>query len=709
MRVTIYALILVIAGLAAPVFAQDSDHDGVDDLSDNCPAAFNPGQEDNGGLGSAGPDGNGDVCQCGDTSDDGVIDLVDPTRLSRQLASLGPALTPAGLAKCRVDGNGVCNSGDVQRVREVLAGIPVSISNTCEGAAPPLITIDSPVLGEFTTLSSIQVTGTVANVEAAFASVDVNGALVAIQPDLSFSTTLPLDPNGLFQRILAEVTVPSTGGTGRDLHTIVSGDSTPDGDVSPMSVALRINDSGFDQIEPALGSLVPLDPSALGIVGTTLVENYCLLNIFVCVWEVDVVATDASFGPFSIDIDSMTDQVAGDIVIDDLFIEADVVGAGCSIQLTSDTTTILGDYALSPDMVDPNSIDVNQVGGVNVSLSAFNDSYDCGFILIDLVVGLFVGNIEPQVVAGFQNFLNDPDGAGPVDGPVADAIEVALAGVQLSGPIGDAIGVSLETPMADIFEDIEGITLDSDARITASMPDPNAPDLLASYELFEPFPTFSMLTPGGLPYDVGLCLGSSAFNQLLKAEVESGLLTSEIAEIDFAGSILPVTAGLLGVFIPSFQQFDPTTMLLIRVRPALAPIVTGELGPAGEIAELAIGHLVFEVVNALPPEISYLSALVEFSSGLEFMFDPNGALEPTLSPPTLGSLDVALLENPIGANEALVQGTLGIVLPPLLPSVAGALGSIPLPAFLGLDTDGIEIAREGSFLSVYLDLNTPLP
>jgi hypothetical protein len=44
----------------------DRDHDTITDDSENCTHAFNPGQEDNGGLMSNTFDGLGDACQCGD-------------------------------------------------------------------------------------------------------------------------------------------------------------------------------------------------------------------------------------------------------------------------------------------------------------------------------------------------------------------------------------------------------------------------------------------------------------------------------------------------------------------------------------------------------------------------------------------------------------------------------------------------------------------
>ena len=41
----------------------------------------------------------------------------------------------------------------------------------------------------------------------------------------------------------------------------------------------------------------------------------------------------------------------------------------------------------------------------------------------------------------------DPDGAGPLDSPLADAIETALSEVSIAGPAGEALGVMLDAPI----------------------------------------------------------------------------------------------------------------------------------------------------------------------------------------------------------------------------------------------------------------------
>jgi hypothetical protein len=46
--------------------------------------------------------------------------------------------------------------------------------------------------------------------------------------------------------------------------------------------------------------------------------------------------------------------------------------------------------------------------------------------------------------------------------------------------------------------------------------------------------------------------------------------------------------------------------------------------------------------------------------------------------------------------------------PPLFPSLAGSLGSFPLPSFLGLELAFVDVGHQGQYLTLYFDL-APAP
>jgi cysteine-rich repeat protein len=119
--------------------APDADLDGTCNLADNCPYVPNANQADDGGVGSAIPDGIGDVCQCGDLTGDGIVDGSDVAAYRTYLANpLGAPLTGAAALKCSVVGANaaVCNIQDVAVMRRALIGLSPGIGQVCAAAVP---------------------------------------------------------------------------------------------------------------------------------------------------------------------------------------------------------------------------------------------------------------------------------------------------------------------------------------------------------------------------------------------------------------------------------------------------------------------------------------------------------------------------------------------------------------------------------------------
>jgi hypothetical protein len=99
---------------------------------DNCPFTSNPDQLDQGGFSTSAADGIGDVCQCGDVSDDASVNILDVVLRRHDLQSQAPGL--AAPEKCRVTGSAecACDPGDVDLIRSALTqGSPDLSSWTC--------------------------------------------------------------------------------------------------------------------------------------------------------------------------------------------------------------------------------------------------------------------------------------------------------------------------------------------------------------------------------------------------------------------------------------------------------------------------------------------------------------------------------------------------------------------------------------------------
>ena len=80
------------------------------------------------------------------------------------------------------------------------------------------------------------------------------------------------------------------------------------------------------------------------------------------------------------------------------------------------------------------------------------------------------------------------------------------------------------------------------------------------------------------------------------------------------------------------------------------------------------------------------------------------ALDLELTGPAPGDVTVALLINPLGADEADIATFVPTVLGLLLPQLEGALGSFPLPEFFGLTLNGVEVSRNGQYMTLFVDL-----
>lgn len=604
------------------------------------------------------------------------------------------------------------------RIAGIILGWLLLVALGC-GEGPARVVIFNPLQGTFTTAPSVLVQGALLDVNLeAVSDVQVNGisALPLISDGL-FSVTVPLNPAVIEQPITVEVTGES-GGILRDRVMVLYGAALADGDFSPEGIALRITEAGLDELEPLVTGLVPLDLATLVPEGTLVVDDYCYSDtIFGCLGRVDATISGSpapSLSGFDVTMDSMTNFVAGDVTLYDLFFKVDVfavtgIGFTCHIDVNASTALILGDYALDPSALDAEKVDVSQLGSVSVQFSNFSDSTDCdgffGFI-VEAFISLVVSDLQNDFVRpGLEDFLNTPDAFGNT--PVAGSIESALAAVEIAGPIGAAFGVDLEAPLFAILEDPDGITLGSDARVTSTLPDPTAPDLTASYDVNQVFPSFGMTAPNGLPYEMAVCISASAFNQLLRAEVESGLLISEISEFDFGLGPQPITGALLALLLPPFSVLQPNQLLRFDIRPTAAPIFSGEPGPNGELATVHLPHLELSLVPVSDPSTVLLAGSIDVVVGVEATYGIAG-LTFEVTPPTPGNLTVTLLENPLFVDPATLDAILPALVGLAVPSIAESLGTFPLPDFLGLQLDAVDIDRAGDYTALYFDL-TPVP
>jgi hypothetical protein len=318
---------------------------------------------------------------------------------------------------------------------------------------------------------------------------------------------------------------------------------------------------------------------------------------------------------------------------------------------------------------------------------------------------------------GFAENLGDPDGTGPDDSPIADAIETALAEISIAGSVGEAIKGHLDAPFTSITETATGIDMRADADFYATPGAgptdcpvvPGAPDLASTFDLGGAYPTLGATTPGGDPYGLGLVISASAFNQLLGAMTECGILNQTVTEFPFGDVSLPITSSLLAAIIPELATKLPAnTPMYVKVTPTVAPFITEAAGPNGEPAELMLANLKIDFVEnkAGVGEVSWLTLAVDAPLGFDLAYDAEaGQLAPTITAPPVDAISARVVGNAVGTDESHVEE----IFPGLFPTFVGAVGDVfagfPLPSFLGLKLNVLEVARHGNYFVLYSTLD----
>jgi hypothetical protein len=595
------------------------------------------------------------------------------------------------------------------RTRPRVAAVPLAlvlVVAACNG-----LTVDQRSV--YTSAPTQTITGDIeVAADDTLESLEVNGIDAAVD-GTRYSVDIPLDGEEIFNEVLVEATY-SSGAVLRERRTVVYGDGDtaevlPAGATLNDAVGLRINERSFTKLGPVVKNLTTFDTAAIAPPGTVLLDE-CITRVFVCTLHAKATtAAAASIQDFSVALDSNQGNVEAVVTLTGLHvpidIDARVVGipANCDLNVDAATVTIDGSYALQPSPADPHVLDVNLVGASPVvTLGGVESDFVggvCSIPLIEQIVGLFLPDVEQLMRSNLTRLLGDADGAGPADAPVADAVEQALAQLNIAGDIGTALGLQLESTLTAADEDPDGIGILATASFTASGVVPEAPDLTGSVgfpgEVLGSLPT---TTPGGLPFDVAVGASASGFNQLLAGETERGLLNVDITSL----SGVPLTLRGLYDLVGAGALVTEDHPVAISLRPEVAPIVTTAPGPGGALGEMQLyGYRATVETTDVPAVL--LELVLDFRTGVGMTL-VDGGLGFTFAPPAPGDLTATITQNPQNLPPALVDQVFQQLTPQVFASVQDALPSFPLPQFAGLNLSPVEINRVGSGFVLFADL-----
>jgi hypothetical protein len=593
------------------------------------------------------------------------------------------------------------------RLRLGAVALAVVVVAACNG-----LTVDQS--GVYTSSPTQTVTGEIKVADDdTLVSLTVDGVEATVDGE-RYTADIPLDGDEVLNAVLVEATYGS-GEVIRERRTVVYGDGVtaevlPAGAVLDDAVGLRINERSFPKIGAVVKTLTTIDTAAIAPAGTVFLDE-CITRIIVCTLHAKATsAAPPTIADFGVALDSNQGNVRAVVTLTGLHIPIDIdariagIPASCDLEVDARSVTIDGNYTLQPSAADPQLLDVNLVGTTpTVTLGTVTDDFVggiCSIPVIEQIVGLFLPDVKTLMQQNLTSLLGDPDGAGPADAPVAEAVEGALAQINIAGDIGGALGLDLDSTITAADEDPSGIALRATASFTSAGVAPEAPDLTGSVGFpGEVLATLPTSTPGGQPYDVAVGASATGFNQLLAGETERGLLNVDVTSL--GGQ--PLTLKSLFDLVGAGGLITQDQPVVISLRPEIAPIVTTAPGPAGATGELRFSGYKVAIKTAGDPAGVLLSLVLDFRTGVGLDL-VDGGLGFTFDQPAQEDMTATVIKNPLALPEALIAAVFQQLSPQVFASVQEVLPSFPLPQFAGLDLSLVEVNRVGSGFVLFADL-----
>jgi len=553
------------------------------------------------------------------------------------------------------------------------------------------------------------------------AILEVDGASIGIDADGRFATERPFDADGPFQSFDVVLDRPESElPLARRRLTTIAGEGLDAGARVAGGTALRLSDLALDALATEMAAQVEasLDVEALLRSANPVAEaSTCITPTpFGCAAHLNVDANieQLRFDRLKVLADSRQGFLRIDVILKRLEIDYDTDGdVDCRGRIRTEKVEVPGDYLVGPDAAKPWRLDVNLVpGSMRVVLQNFDHDFTdgvCDVPVIDEVIENLMGDIDDLVKDAFLAALDDPDGDGPKDSPVAKGIESAIDFGTLWTPVADAFEVGLDSNVGSADADRQGLAIGFDPLVLEPATGcGSGPTLRAALRVPGAAVAWGDLTPSGQPYDVAVALSASTLNQMLRTRTTCGWLRTTLDSLDLGGGPLPLTAGLLSFLIPELAALPAGTPLTISLEPRLAPVVTGEAGPSGEPLDLRVGHWIARLSQTSGTVL--LEMAIGLHAGLDLAFAPDGtSLEMSLASVPDADVRGAVIGGALEVDEARAVQAVTALVPSLVSSLGLDFEPIPLPPLAGLSLAGVEVSRVGDAVVAFLALPPPPP
>lgn len=580
----------------------------------------------------------------------------------------------------------------------------------------------SPRDGDIADGSTVTVSGQLSYAAEAGGTITVNGVPGTFTGPRTWEATIPTSPVGYVTIVNVKHVDPS-GTVYTQQTAVINGPKISDGEYSPNGVGMKFTNAGLANLGPVINNLAG---GSFDISGLILAQDPLVPSSDVGLGHsISGKAYEAGAESISIAATSTSSGVSTPITVKNLYLGLDlnisgpILSGPCKLEARVPTTAIGATFDLKPGGPNNDDIDVNMVGSPTVDLQGVSYEFISGicdpstFLLGSIINSVAGSQVESSIRNGFASQLGDPDGSGPADSPIADAIETALAQVSIAGPVGEAVKANLKAPFTQITETGTGIDFRSNADFYTTFGSgpsdcvqvPRAPDFTTSFDVPGVYPTLGGTSPGGHPYGLGLVISSSAFNQLLSSMTECGLLTQDLHSING----VPITPAFLSLLVPQFANIDQSSQVFIRLDPRAAPFISASAnGPNGTSAELRLEELHVDFFQILSggQEHKLLGLSVEAPLGLDLAYDAQaGTLAPTITPPAAADVNTRVYFNGLNVNPTTTSALFSSLFPSLSSGLTDTFEAFPLPEFLGLKLSVVEVARQGNSFVLYANLD----
>lgn len=586
-----------------------------------------------------------------------------------------------------VDDPGGVNFSVFMKARTTLGTVATTANvNLNLGNLAPDVVITSPASGTITSGSSITISGQVVGDLAEADVLLVGGQVTSFNPTTgSFSRSVSLTSEPV-QILEAEVQSIGLGTENTDSVVVLKGTAWPLGLRVPNANFNRLNDSGFADVSGIIAGQLDSAFAPSEFIGDEAAGG-TICEFSTGTKSVQAEGAGANTAQARISINNFHVKVCN----------IDTPLGDCDGTYNASNVTITAQGNLEGVFVGPEQqlgITINNTGVIYTGASGdLSGGFFCDFI------GAFFADVEGDFEDALTEAFTDE---------LPPAINEALGGINISGPIGSALDVDIDALYTSVPEDGQGVTFILSSNVTALDPVPDAPNI--THTLLPASAGNPVLGPTipstSTSYDLGFCLSDGFINRAMSAFMLQGMFNQSLTSVVLNNATIPLDTGIVGVimdFDPAYQAACTSCDVTLVLKPTSAAVARApQSGEDGTVTLIVPNYQIDVVADDNGTPVSLLKALVTFE--LPIRLNASGAS----ITPEIGELvveNIKVTDNPIGANEGVFQVKAAGLFPLAAEALGGLFSEITLPSFQGLTVTGVGSDYNVSCTAIYMRLS----